>query len=273
MAYYRQIYTTFWTDAKVADDFTPEDKYFYLYLLTNAHTNLCGCYEISKKQISVDTGYTVDTVTRLLDRMENIHGIVCYSEETKEVYLVNWYKYNWSKSEKVLKGVASEVERVKCVPFQQRIIHLLEQFGYHIDTLCIPYAYPMDTSVSVTVTDTVSDTVTVTPENATDIAFDEFWNEYPRKVGKKDARRAYEKALKSTDSETMIRAVTAQRSSGQWTRDGGKYIPNPATWLNQGRWDDEIQPKEKPPKQKTAPSESHTYTAEQMAELRRRAKE
>ena len=40
MATYRQIYISFWSDTKVCDDFTPEDKYFYIYLLTNPHTNM-----------------------------------------------------------------------------------------------------------------------------------------------------------------------------------------------------------------------------------------
>lgn len=165
MAYYRQIYTTFWTDAKVADDFTPEDKYFYLYLLTNAHTSLCGCYEISKKQISIDTGYTIDVVDRLLSRMEKVHEIIRYSEDTKEVLLTNWHKYNWSKSEKVLKGVASEIERIKSNAFKDFLLKLLEAYGYPIDTVCIGYTYPMDTSVSVTVTDTVLNTVTDNESN------------------------------------------------------------------------------------------------------------
>lgn len=169
MAYYRQIYTTFWTDSKVADDFTPEDKYFYLYLLTNARTNLCGCYEISKKQISNDTGYTIDVVTRLLARLEQVHEIIRYSEKTKEVYLVNWHKYNWSKSDKVLRGVASETERVKSDLFKGYLLKLLESYGYPIDTVCIGYTYPMDTSVTVSVTDTATDTVsnTDTSNNST----------------------------------------------------------------------------------------------------------
>lgn len=41
MAVYRNINIGFWTDTKVADDFTPEDKYFMLYCLTNNYTNLC----------------------------------------------------------------------------------------------------------------------------------------------------------------------------------------------------------------------------------------
>ena len=36
--------------------------------------------------------------------------------------------------------------------------------------------------------------------------------------------------------------VNAQKLSRQWQKDGGQYIPNPATWLNQGRWEDEAGP-------------------------------
>ena len=57
MAIYRNVRIGFWTDTKIVDDFTPEDKYFYLYLFTNPHTNLCGCYELSFKQASVELGY------------------------------------------------------------------------------------------------------------------------------------------------------------------------------------------------------------------------
>lgn len=57
MASYRNISMDFWTDSKVVDDFTPEDRYIYLYCMTNPHTNLCGCYEVSIKQIANETGY------------------------------------------------------------------------------------------------------------------------------------------------------------------------------------------------------------------------
>ena len=52
MAKGRLISTNFWMDGKVEDDFTPEDKYAYLWCLTNPHTNLCGCYEVSIKPVS-----------------------------------------------------------------------------------------------------------------------------------------------------------------------------------------------------------------------------
>ena len=62
MAIYRNISMSFWTDTKIIDEFTPEDKYFYLYLFTNPHTNLAGCYEISMKQIVTETGYSKETI-------------------------------------------------------------------------------------------------------------------------------------------------------------------------------------------------------------------
>ena len=71
--------------------------------------------------------------------------------------------------------------------------------------------------------------------------FADFWQEYPKKVGKKAALTAW-KRLKLTDElfEKIMQTVEASKNSEQWIRDGGRYIPNPATWINQGRWDDEV---------------------------------
>ena len=73
--------------------------------------------------------------------------------------------------------------------------------------------------------------------------FDLFWGAYPRKVGKDAARRAFEKRKPDRALlESMLQALTVARSSRDWTREGGRFIPHPATWLNQGRWQDEIEP-------------------------------
>ncbi len=71
-----------------------------------------------------------------------------------------------------------------------------------------------------------------------DADFDRFWAAYPRKVGKEAARKAFAKA--DVPIDTLLTAIAAQRASPQWRRDDGQYIPHPATWLNQGRWEDEI---------------------------------
>ncbi len=69
-------------------------------------------------------------------------------------------------------------------------------------------------------------------------AFDAFWIAYPKKVGKEAARKAFAKV--KAPVETLIAAVKQQKNSPQWKKENGQFIPNPATWLNQGRWEDEI---------------------------------
>lgn len=70
--------------------------------------------------------------------------------------------------------------------------------------------------------------------------FDAFWKAYPRKVGKLAARRAWNKIRPGKElAAAIVNAIDRQKGQSQWRKDGGQYIPNPATWLNEGRWDDE----------------------------------
>jgi hypothetical protein len=75
-----------------------------------------------------------------------------------------------------------------------------------------------------------------------DYDFELFWKSYPKKTGKKAAIKAFKKARKSglPEIDTLVAIIERQSASGQWKRDNGQYIPNPTTWLNQGRWDDEL---------------------------------
>lgn len=151
MAIFRCVSPNFWSDPKVDDDFTPEDKYFYLYLLTNPHTTLSGCYELGKRQASRELGYNEETVDRLIYRMETVHNVIRYDKATKEILLLNWHKYNWSKSPKCLKGVEYSLQNIKSDAFRK----------YCADTLSIQYRYSIDTTVSVTATVTEPITKTI----------------------------------------------------------------------------------------------------------------
>lgn len=148
MALYRNVSMNFWTDSKVDDEFTPEEKYFMLYLLTNPHTNILGCYEISKKQMERETGYNIDTINRLLSRMQDTHGVIRYDSSTKEILIVHWSKYNWQKSDKVLKALVDAASCIKSASFKK----------YIADTVYIRYGYRMDiTTVIAIESDTVLD--------------------------------------------------------------------------------------------------------------------
>ncbi len=81
-----------------------------------------------------------------------------------------------------------------------------------------------------------------TPQGGFDpTAFDQFWRAYPKKTKKADALKAWKKLKPDGELiDQILRAVEAHKKSGQWIRDDGQYIPNPATWINGNRWEDEL---------------------------------
>lgn len=76
--------------------------------------------------------------------------------------------------------------------------------------------------------------------------FEEFWAEYPtgspqnpRRVGKRAAFKAWQTTAKERPAlPVLLASLRRQKASEAWTKDGGKYVPHPRTWLSQGRWDD-----------------------------------
>lgn len=160
MALYRNIHLSFWQDTKVTDDFTPEDRYFYLYLLTNPHTNLCGCYEISIKQMANEMGYDVKKVNKLIERFSSIHNLIRYARSERELLIFHWSKYNWTSSEKFRKPLLQEIQNVKTDRFREYLLKLFdgENVKYGIDTVYGKEEYGINTNcMDTTDTDSITD--------------------------------------------------------------------------------------------------------------------
>lgn len=109
----RIVDTSFWTDGKV-DEFSPEDKYFMLYLLTNPFSTQLGIYEISIKQVAFQLGYSVDAVKVLLDRFEKKYGMIIYSPDTSEIAIKNFLCHSIIKGGKPVEDcIEREMRLVK----------------------------------------------------------------------------------------------------------------------------------------------------------------
>ena len=146
MATFRKIHTTFWTDPFV-ENLTHEQKLFYVYLISNTKTKQCGIYEISKKYISYETGFSINEVSELLNHFIKTEKIY-YNETTNEIAILNWWKYNWSTSPKVLACIRKELNEVKDkvligLLYSMDRVSILNQCS--TDTPLIEYQYNMDT--------------------------------------------------------------------------------------------------------------------------------
>lgn len=90
----RIIDTSFWTDMEVIDNYSVEDKFFYLYLLTNDKTTQVGIYPLPIKVMSFETGFTTDVIQVLIERFSDAYKKIIYSKSTQEITLLESLEFS-----------------------------------------------------------------------------------------------------------------------------------------------------------------------------------
>lgn len=114
MSLFRKVHTEFWRDPRVLEELTPEDKLFFLYLLTNPNTTQLGIYKITKKQIAFELGYSIESINILMERFENKYDFIKYNSETRELAIKMWGKYNLTRGGKpMIDCIEKELKEVK----------------------------------------------------------------------------------------------------------------------------------------------------------------
>ncbi|PEJ35486.1 DnaD domain-containing protein [Bacillus pseudomycoides] len=142
MGVYRSVQVNFWQDEFVLD-LTPEERYFYMYLLTCSKTTQCGIYSLPLRLVEMETGYNRETVEKLLQRFV-AYGKILYDAKTKELYVLNWLRYNPVTNTNIEKCVLRELKTVKnkefvhmflqrCLEEELNIPLLLEHFGMPVE--------------------------------------------------------------------------------------------------------------------------------------------
>ena len=100
MAKFRAVKSSFWNDEKVVDLFTPEDRLFFLYLLTNPHTTQLGIYQFVPRIAAFELGYSVESIKAFLERFENNYNMIRYSKKTGEIAIKNYLLHSIIKGGK-----------------------------------------------------------------------------------------------------------------------------------------------------------------------------
>lgn len=268
----RVVDVDFWNDEKVMDMFTPEDKLFFLYLLTNPHTTQLGIYAINPKHISFELGYTVDSVNVLLDRFENKYDIIKYSHETKEIAVKNFLRHSIIKGGAPVRDcLVRELRAVKnkdLIGFVFAHIKYSENINETVKGVIsdyeesngeVDYCYDKRKSTKkknneydnvnenenendVSCNDSSNDTLNVSsPTKRTiDEEFETLWKMYPRKMGKANALKAYTKARKKADIFEAVKTGIENYNKQIATKGtDSEYIKHGSTWFKNECWNDE----------------------------------
>ncbi|MEN1936495.1 DnaD domain protein [Paenibacillus sp. 102] len=144
MGVYRSIQVNFWQDEFVLD-LTPEERYFYMYLLTCSKTRQCGIYPLPLRLVEMETGYNRETVEKLLQRFVT-YGKILYDAKTKELYVLNWLRYNPVTNTNIEKCVLRELKTVKNKKFVHMFLQRCLEEELNIPLLLGHFGMPVEVS-------------------------------------------------------------------------------------------------------------------------------
>lgn len=226
----RLIDTELWNNEDIIENFTAEDKYFWLYLLTSPHNNVCGVFKNSPALMARDMGLHKDTIVNLIYRFESIHKLLYCDKETNEILILNWYKFNWTKSADFMKTIEKQLNSIQ----SKTIVNmLLERINEKQDKTVIR---PSNDGTNTITNNTNNNIIDL---NTLNEWFTIIYRIYPRKVGKVQARTTFEHkfvGIEIDEAKQKVKAIKKMLETQceiwrQEQRDE-KYIPYFSTWLN-----------------------------------------
>ncbi len=220
----RVISTDIWDQDKVFS-LNIDTKLLYLVLLTNPYISQTRFYKINDRQLSTFSGLNVEQIQKCKRDLE----------ESKMVYFRDGWVCvtGYGFVDSFYKGSKNEVVRkreIDSIPSD-----ILSYFSSKLDSLSIPYTYPIDTTINNK--SYIINNKSILQE--TKFPFSMFWDLYPKKVDKKKAEYKWNK-LDIKIQELIIADLPKRILGEKWAKDGGRFIEMPTTYLNSERWNDEI---------------------------------
>ena len=213
---------------------------------------------VGRNKLSEETGLSVQQIRTALELLKKLSIITC--ETTNKctiVSIVNWDTYqnqqpavnqqsNQQSNQRSTSGQPAVNQRLTTIQEYKNI--RTEEYntpptphsdkqeaGTSLLSMCAPSASPSGGCPPI-------EGQANGRKKAYSDDFERFWAKYPRKVNKGAAWKAWQKAKKSgvlPDVESLIEALRWRQLEPDWEKDGGKYIPHAATWINASGWEDE----------------------------------
>ncbi len=228
----------------------PAAQVLAMYLMTSPHANMIGVFHCPILYMAHETGLTFEGASEALESLI-VAGFCTYEADSEVVFVHRMAAHQVGESlnpkDNQVKGVQKYYENM-APPLIKQAFYAIYSVAF-----CLPDQPKTQLKTQAPSKPLASQEQEQEQEQEIDTPkppaktpgagerFERFWQAYPKKVGKDAARKAFDKRKPDDGLLTaMLSTVAVQRSSVEWAKDGGQYIPNPATWLNQGRWQDEV---------------------------------
>lgn len=251
---YAKMVPTFWTGktGKALKSKGVEAVVVAAYLLSSPHSNMLGLYYQPLLYMAHETGLGLEGATKGLAWACEV-GFCAFDEASEMVWVYEMAGFqiapNLKASDNRCMGIQKDYDSLQENPFLGVFFDKYSQ-SFHLSAKRYPSekeeapSKPLRSQEQEQEQEQEQDCaakplVVRQEKTKAEARFESFWLAYPRRIGKDAARKAFDKR-KPDDLllTTMLAAIEKQSQSAAWTKDGGQFIPNPATWLNQGRWMD-----------------------------------
>lgn len=267
MGRYRKIDSRIWNDEKFSK-LTDRGKLAFLFILTHPGMTALGAMRASLPGLAAELGWS-EKAFREAFREAFANGMLKANEKACYIGVPNFLRYNPPESPNCVRAWASASDLIPECAEKTKMLEQVKGFaeglheGYR-KAFSEAFAKASPIPEPEPEPEPEPDKNPTEGESATKESFEKFWQAYPKrpsgKGSKQDALKAWIKMTDDERSEAM-RTVPLFAACQQWTKDGGEFIPQINTWMNQKRWQspppDNGKPNPKPPKIKTPCSDCH----------------
>src|SRR3990167_621355 len=239
MATYQTVMNNTWDDPTF-QDWSPHAKLVFLNLITSHRHNPIGLYAVSFKAIGFETGLSEEEAVVAFEELQRPTGGYArlqYDTERSLVWVVNALRHQSAvhlKNENVTTHIRALLRQHEGSPLVTAFCHRYKaSHPWLFEGAMKGLPSPLQGATCRL------GKVRLGKERSAASSFDRFWTGYPRKTKKQDAAVAWRRlAPDPVLVETILAALARHARSDQWTRDGGRFIPHPSTWLHGKRWED-----------------------------------
>lgn len=256
---YTKLSRSIWDNPDFAA-LTPESKLLYMYLISSKKLTACGVLDLMPGRWAGKLGLTRERLELAIRELSETRFVVI-DLDTDELLVRTFVRHGVTlTSWQMCKAMWKAVERIDSTKLRDALALALPPEAWTNEKV-EPFLEQPKHSESDDLSDDLSDGASDTPVLSSSLSvpaldlkpentettrivqggFDAFWERYPRKAGKGDARKAFGRALRRAGSDVVVLEGLV-RLLPAWARGDPQFIPHPATWLNRDGWEDDPPP-------------------------------